>query len=46
MAVHISTVPDNQLVHQVTVVDRHTGRVIVEFRFDPATPTWSPLAKK
>jgi len=46
MAVHISTVPDNQLLHQITVVDRHTGRVIVEFRFDPATSTWSPLAKK
>lgn len=46
MAAHISSVPDNELLHQITLVDRHTGRVIVEFRFDPATSTWSPVTKK
>jgi uncharacterized protein DUF4157 len=46
MAEHISTVPDNHLLDLVTVVDRHTGRVVVEFRFDPSTSTWLPVTKK
>jgi hypothetical protein len=46
MAAHISSVQDNRLVDQVTVVDRQTGRVIVEFRHDAATSTWSPLKNK
>jgi hypothetical protein len=43
MTAHISSFPDNQLLHQITVVDRQTGRVIVEFKFNPHTSTWSQL---
>jgi hypothetical protein len=46
MAAYMSSVPDNGLLDQVTVVDRQTGRVVIEFRYDRATSTWSPVRKK
>jgi len=46
MAAHITSYPDNQLLDQVTIVDRRTDKVIAEFRFDPQTRTWSPIKKK